>query len=87
MPLLIEPRGDYLVQVDTSTGKIMDHIEVRDGIMHFMANDGQVLESKVIGHTYHFVCTACGDRCEAGNLTGYRPDCPKGYPAPGWEES
>ena len=86
MPILVEPRDGRLVQVDTNTGKIVDHIEIRDGVIHYMSADGQVLESKAIGRQHHFVCTACGERCEAGNLTGYRPDCPKGYPVPGWME-
>lgn len=87
MPILVEQReGGCLVQVDTSTGKIVDHIEIRDGIAAYIAADGQVLESKVVGRQHHFVCAACGERCKAGNLTGYLPDCPKGYPVPEWEE-
>lgn len=88
MSLHKETRADgRVILVDGNTGKIVDHVEVRDGIMHYVASDGQVLENKVFGRQYHFVCTDCGERCEAGNLTGYRPDCPKGYPAPGWKEA
>lgn len=74
------------VLVDGNTGKIVDHVEVRDGILHYVASDGQTLESKVIGKPHHFICTACGERCQAGNLTGYLPDCYKGYPDPEWKE-
>ena len=76
------------ILVDGDTGKIVDHVEIRDGILHYMAADGDTLESKVIGTPHHFVCTAvCGERCEAGNLTGNLPDCHKGYPDPNWKES
>lgn len=87
MPILVEPRNGQLVTVETSTGRIVDRIEVRDGIMYYVASDGEVLESKTIGIARRFSCTACGRRCEAANLTGYRPDCPKGYPAPRWKET
>lgn len=87
MPILVEPRAGRLVTVETSTGRIVDHIEVREGIMYFVSSDGEVLESKAIGSAHRFVCTACGARCEAENLTGDHPDCPKRYPASGWEES
>ena len=87
MTLLVEPRDGRLEMIEISTGKIVDHVEIRDGILHYVASDGQTLESKVVGKPHHFVCTACGDRCEAGNLTGYLPDCCKGYPAPEWKES
>ena len=87
MPILVEQRGDRFVEVDTSTGKIVDHIEVRDGVMYYMASDGQVLESNAIGSRHHFVCNACGLRCEATNLTGQRPRCAREYNTPHWTEA
>ena len=44
MPILVESRGGRLVEVDTNTGKIVDRVEIRDGIAYYMAADGQVLE-------------------------------------------
>lgn len=76
-----------VIWVDDATGKLVDHIEVRDGWMYYMSVDGQVLEQKPVGRKHHFVCTACGERCDAENLTGDTPDCCKGYPVPGWKEA
>lgn len=86
MPILVEPRGDRFVEVDTLTGKIVNRIEVRDGFMNYIASDGQVLECKAIGRRHHFVCNACGLRCEAANLTGQTPGCEREYNAPNWTE-
>lgn len=86
MPILVEPRDGRLVEVDTNTGKIVDHIEIRDGIMYHVSADGQVLESQVFGFQHHFVCTACGARCEAGNLTGDLPVCHRRHPLADWRE-
>jgi hypothetical protein len=86
MPILVEQRGDRFVEIETSTGKIVDRIEIRDGFMHYMASDGQVLESVVIGRKHSFVCNACGLHCEAANLTGQTPGCVREYNAPNWTE-
>lgn len=69
-----------VILVDDATRKVVDYTEVRDGIMYYVASDGQVLESRPIGRKHNFVCNACGERCEVAKLSGNPPKCYKGEP-------
>ena len=85
MPLHTETRaGGRVIQADES-GRIVSYSEVRNGIEYFYSASGEVLEIQPVAPPRHWICTACGWRCEVRGYTAH-PDACRFGAASNWIE-